>query len=131
MIYGAMFAVLLGSRLSIKQSVALRDILNEQGHGNIVGKIKFICIATFVIEFIGMLFLLTVPADGVGSFQRIFWSAFHSISAFCNAGFSLQSDSLSRYRSYWQIYFVICPLIVIGGLGFPVLADLFGIRKIF
>ncbi len=131
MIYGAMFSVLLGSRLSIKQSVALRDILNEQGHGDIAGKIKFICLATFVIEFIGMLLLLTVPAAGSEGLHKVFWSAFHSISAFCNAGFSLQSDSLCQYRSYWQTYFVICPLIILGGLGFPVLADMFKVKNLY
>ena len=131
MIYGAMFAVLLGSRLSIQQSVALRDILNEDGHGNISSKIKFICLSTFIIEFVGMLFLLTVPDESYSGFQRIFWGVFHSISAFCNAGFSLQSDSLCQYRGHWQTYFVFCPLIIIGGLGFPVLADLRGIKNFY
>ena len=132
MIYGAMFAVLLGSRLSIQQSVALRDILNEQGHGNIASKIKFICFATFAIECTGMLILLTMNSGPhTGNIERLFWSAFHSISAFCNAGFSLQSDSLCQYRSNWQTYLVICPLIILGGLGFPVLADLTGIKNLF
>jgi len=53
-----------------------------------------------------------------------FYAMFHSVSAFCNAGFALHSDSLMRYRSAWQVYGIVMPLIVLGGLGFPVLYDL-------
>jgi trk system potassium uptake protein TrkH len=49
---------------------------------------------------------------------------FHSISAFCNAGFGLFDDSLMRYDGQWQTYGVVCPLIILGGLGFGVLYNL-------
>lgn len=53
------------------------------------------------------------------------WSAlYHSVSAFCNAGFGLHSDSLGRYRDAWDVNLVIVSLIIIGGIGFPVLRDL-------
>ena len=53
-----------------------------------------------------------------------FHAVFHAVSAFCNAGFALQSDSLVSLRGAWQVYIVIMPLIVLGGLGFPVLYEL-------
>jgi len=56
--------------------------------------------------------------------QQWFCSIFHSISAFCNAGFSLFSDSFIRYNRSWCVYVVVCPLIILGGLGFGVLYNL-------
>ena len=55
-----------------------------------------------------------------------FHSSFHAVSAFCNAGFGLDSQSLVPYRGAWGVYGCIMPLIVLGGLGFPVLYDLAG-----
>jgi len=65
-----------------------------------------------------------VPGRVANVQQQWFYSIFHSISAFCNAGFSLFSDSLRSYNKRPQVYVVICPLIILGGLGFSVLYDL-------
>ncbi len=129
MIFGALFAMLLGSRLSMKESVAMRDILNEQNFGNISRTVIFICISTFAIELVAMCFLFSMPGAGNDFQSKVFFSLFHSVSAFCNAGFALQSDSLEAFRNYWQVYLVICPLIVLGGLGFPVLRNIFDIAR--
>jgi trk system potassium uptake protein TrkH len=59
--------------------------------------------------------------------QRWFYSIFHAISAFCNAGFGLYSDSLERFDQRPGVYLVIAPLIVLGGLGFSVLYNLFDV----
>jgi trk system potassium uptake protein TrkH len=64
-----------------------------------------------------------------GRFNQWFCSVFHSISAFCNAGFSLFSKSFINYNRSWQVYTVICPLIILGGLGFSVLYDLVNIAS--
>ena len=58
--------------------------------------------------------------------QRLGYSLFHSVSAFCNAGFALQSDSLMQYRYSLLSHGIIVPLIVIGGIGFPVINNLYG-----
>ncbi len=129
MIFGALFAMLLGSRLSMKESVAMRDILNEQNFGDISRKVLFICISTFAIEIVGMFFLFTMSDASSKLYSRVFFSLFHSVSAFCNAGFSLQTDSLTAFRGTWQVYLVICPLIIIGGLGFPVLLNIYEIAR--
>ena len=121
MIFGALFAILLGSRLSLRESIAMSDIMNEQNKGQIGRIAVFICIITFVMELLG-----TVASYGMWQLQpgrpgQLFQSIFHSVSAFCNAGFSLYPDSLSAYRHNFRMFAVICPLIIIGGLGFPVL----------
>jgi trk system potassium uptake protein TrkH len=65
-----------------------------------------------------------VPGRIANTHQQWFCSVFHSISAFCNAGFSLFSDSFIGYDKSWGVYVVVCPLIILGGLGFGVLYDL-------
>jgi trk system potassium uptake protein TrkH len=65
-----------------------------------------------------------VPGRIANTQQQWFCSIFHSISAFCNAGFSLFSDSFIGYDKSWGVYVIVCPLIILGGLGFGVLYDL-------
>ncbi|MBN2456605.1 MAG: hypothetical protein JXB29_08760, partial [Sedimentisphaerales bacterium] len=64
------------------------------------------------------------PSWSGDSHQQWFYSIFHAVSAFCNAGFSLLGDSFISYNKSWAVYAVICPLIILGGLGFGVLYDL-------
>lgn len=128
MIFGALFAMLLGSRLTLRESMAMGDIMQEQSPGRIGRIVVFICIVTFLLELLGVLGLYGMWQPGGPSGPgRIFTSIFHSVSAFCNAGFSLQSDSFGDYRSSCRLYMIVCPLIVIGGLGFPVLHNLWDI----
>lgn len=130
-IFGAVIALLLGQALSISESVAMQDILNERTLGSISKIIAFIFITTLLIETIGTLALFrmwdNVPGNSAFAHGQWFCSIFHSISAFCNAGFGLFSNSLINYSCSFEVYTVICPLIIIGGLGFGVLFDLFGI----
>jgi trk system potassium uptake protein TrkH len=90
--------------------------------------IFFIFAGTILIEALGAVSLFQiwddVPGWTSGVHQQWFCSVFHSISAFCNAGFSLFRTSLVSYNRSWQVYSVVCPLIVLGGLGFSVLYNL-------
>ena len=126
-IFGAVLALLLGQALSVKESLAMQDILNAQTLSRISMMIGFIFLGTLVIEGIGAISLYpmwnNVPGAVTGS-QQWFYSIFHSISAFCNAGFSLFKDSLTDYNDSVGVYAVIAPLIVLGGLGFGVLYNL-------
>ncbi len=130
-VFGAVFALLLGQALGLRESVAMQDLLSARTLGRIGNMIAFIFVGTMVIEAIGAVLLFPMWDDvqsyGGGTQQQWFCSIFHSISAFCNAGFSLFSDSFVSYNRCWQIYIVVCPLIVLGGLGFGVLYDLVNI----
>ncbi len=128
-IFGAFFAILTGQSLSVRESTAMRDVLNEETSGRIEIFTTFIFTATLIIETIGAICLYNMW-DNSSSFsggvsQKWFYSFFHSISAFCNAGFGLPGDSLVGYNRSMGIYLVIMPLIVLGGLGFGVLYDVF------
>jgi len=127
MIFGAMFALLLGSPLSLRESVAMRDIMNEQTPGRIGRVVVFICLVTFALEAVGMAGMYGMWPAELGMGRRLYKSLFHAISSFCNAGFSLQANSLVDYQGVWQTYMILCPLIVLGGLGFPVLNNLWTI----
>ncbi len=130
-IFGAVFALLLGQALSLRESVAMQDLLSAQTLGKIGNMIAFIFVGTIFIEALGALSLFgmwdNVPAWTGDIKEQWFCSIFHSISSFCNAGFSLFSSSFTGYSGCWAVYVVVCPLIILGGLGFSVLYDLVNI----
>lgn len=130
-VFGAVFALLLGQALSLRGSVAMQDLLSTRTVGRIGNMVFFIFVGTLIIEAIGAVNMFgmwdDIPGWSGGFHKQWFYSIFHSISAFCNAGFSLMGDSFVGYKKSWQVYWVVCPLIIFGGLGFGVLYDLFNI----
>lgn len=127
-VFGAVLALLLGQALSVRESLAMQDLLNAQTLRSISLMIGFIFLGTVVIEAIGAVALMpmwnTVPSAAPQPELHWFYSVFHSISAFCNAGFSLFDNSLIDYNTSVGVYAVIAPLIILGGLGFGVLYNL-------
>lgn len=127
-VFGAVLALLLGQALSVKESLAMQDLLNAKTLRSISMMIGFIFLGTVVIEAIGAVALMpmwdNVPNCAPAAEMRWFYSVFHSISAFCNAGFSLFDKSLIDYNASFGVYTVIAPLIILGGLGFGVLYNL-------
>jgi trk system potassium uptake protein TrkH len=106
----------------------MQDLLSARTLSRIGHMIVFIFAATVLIEIGGALALFPMWDDLPGwrgdLHFRWFCSVFHSISAFCNAGFSLFADSFIDYNRRWQIYGIVCPLIILGGLGFGVLYNI-------
>jgi trk system potassium uptake protein TrkH len=127
-IFGAIFGLLLGQALSLRESAAMQDLLNASTVGRISNMIIFVFITTIIIEAAGIVGLFwmwdNVPDKVSSVHQQWFYSIFHSISAFCNSGLSLFTDSFISYNRCWGVYVVMCPLIILGGLGFIVLYDL-------
>jgi trk system potassium uptake protein TrkH len=127
-IFGAIFGLLLGQALSLRESAAMQDLLNASTVGRISNMIIFVFITTILVEAAGAVGLFwmwdNVPGKVTSVHQQWFYSIFHSISAFCNSGLSLFTDSFASYNRCWGVYVVICPLIILGGLGFIVLYDL-------
>ena len=121
-VFGAVIALLLGQALSLRESVAMQDLLSARTLSRIGNMIAFIFVGTILIEAVGAISIFGMWDDSVQ--HKWFCSIFHSISAFCNAGFSLFGDSFERYHKSWGVFGVICPLIILGGLGFSVLYDL-------
>jgi trk system potassium uptake protein TrkH len=126
MTLGTVFGLIARRQLSLHESLVVQDSLSHETLGEITRMVRFVCLLTFTCEAIGAILLygMWTPQDAARS-GRLFWSVFHAVSAFCNAGFSLSSSSLVPYRGCWQVYGVIMPAIVIGGLGFPVVHELY------
>ncbi|MCX7822608.1 MAG: TrkH family potassium uptake protein [Syntrophobacterales bacterium] len=118
---------LTGRSISIRSRFILQDTFTHSPQSDILSMIKRIVAFTLVIEASGAITLFLGFFSHHGDLSRSLWEAiFHSISAFCNAGFSLFSDSLMGYRADPNVVLTISTLIVMGGLGFLVLNELYG-----
>jgi len=124
MTMGAFVAIMLQRKLSMRFEAVMTDIVESPGPENVWGLIRFICLLTFVAESVGAVLLFFAwRADFSGFWPCLYHSVFHSISAFCNAGFSLNNSSLMKYVDSVPVNFIICAQIVVGGLGFLVVRD--------
>ncbi len=128
MTFAASVLVSMGRPVSSRQAFAMSRVLDQERLSELKSSISFILKATLVVELVGMALLSIRWFAETGSpFLSIYWGIFHSISAFCNAGFSLFSDSFSRWRGDVFIVGVLSTLIILGGMGFIVLQNLWGI----
>ena len=121
----------LHKKFGIKDRFLLQDAFNLNSLSGITDFVKKVIIGTFVIELVGALLYMIVfiPEFGI---KGIWISIFNSISAFCNAGIDVISDSsLSTYVLNPIVNFTTCFLIIIGGLGFVVWWDLIRVIKEF
>ena len=133
MSFATLFALILGKKITLKDRLIMQEAMNTFSLQGLVKLAKYILIFTFAVEGIGALFLSTtfIPDYGIG--KGIYFSIFHSISAFCNAGFDLTGNSLVPYAENAVIILTISALIIIGGLGFTVWAEVYnfkGIKKL-
>ena len=129
----AFFSIAIGKRLLISQQVAMKGVLDTE-YGEIKKTVLFIVVSTFIIEAIGAVVLaIHWSGEPFSDYvcDYVFYSIFHSISAFCNAGFSLFSNSLINYSGDVVVNVTIGLLIVSGGLGFIVLSNLSGFLLFF
>ena len=119
----ASFALLSGRKISLMQRSTMQDAISAPKVGGIVRLTRFILWGTFLIELLGALAMLPVFCYDYG-WRGIWMAVFHSISAFCNAGFDILGTksnlypSLTSYVSSPSINFTIMLLIVTGGIGF-------------
>lgn len=124
MTLSAFLAITLMRTLSLRFESMMSDLVRSHGEENIWDLIKFICKFTLVMEVLGTIgFFLSWHSDFDSFWRCLYVSVFHSISAFCNAGFSLYADSFMRYRDTVGVNAVACILIVTGGIGFIVVKD--------
>lgn len=124
MMFGTTFALMIGRTMGLREGTFYQGLLSEGIFGKIARMLKFIVITTLVLEALGAIALFALWSADLATPQRVYYSIFHAISAFCNAGFGLFDDSLRSFATSWRVYAVFCPLIIIGGLGFPVLYNI-------
>ncbi len=127
MTFAAFFAIALGKGMGIRDRDVMRGVLNLDVMGRIVKVIIGILLITVLFEAVGAAVLYRRWGEGLTPADRLFQSVFHSVSAFCNAGFSLMSNSLEGYVQDPVVNGVMMVLIVVGGLGFGVILELCGL----
>lgn len=135
---GVTILLLMGRRIGLADRGLLKDSVNTLELGGIVRLAKLIVKGTLWIEGIGAVLFSLRFVPEFGLLEGIYYGIFHSVSAFCNAGFDLMGrfeaySSLVRYENDWLINLTAVGLILSGGLGFVVWRDLeknrFHIRK--
>jgi len=124
MTLSTLFLMLAGRRPGLTGQIVVQDTFTHSRDRRIAGILRDVVLFTCAIEGLGMVLLFFCFLPGNNVQNSLYLSIFHSISAFCNAGFSLFSDSFVSYRGNWVLNLVVCFLIVAGGLGFLVLFEL-------
>lgn len=127
------FTQVTGKKIGLRDRATLQSALSAPQIGGIIRLTSFIFKATIIIEMIGALLMFPSFMKDFGITKGIYYSVFHSISAFCNAGFDLMGDvskfsSLTKYQSDIMINITIMLLILIGGLGFLIWKDIVDYR---
>ena len=121
------FSFYFKGRSSYKNQLLAKDITNDERLDNVFASLKSILTITGIIEGLGfILIFLSWGGEDTRLAERAFFSLFHSISAFCNAGFSTLSGNLYdiRIRFNYPVHLIISGLIILGGLGFPIIHNL-------
>lgn len=125
MTFASYFSYFFRGGTTYENQLLLKDMTNAQKIAEVFTVLKKIIFITFVIELVGAaLIYFSVSADQIASHsERIFFAFFHTISGFCNAGFSILGDSLyaSSFRFNYSLHWILAFLFILGGIGFPIL----------
>ena len=126
---GGAFAILSGRRIGLMQRSTMQEAIAAPKVGGIVRLTVFILKSALIIELIGAIALFPVFSKEFGFLKGAWYSLFHSISAFCNAGFDLMGvktpfSSLTDYAGHPVVPIVIALLIIVGGIGFLTWEDI-------
>ncbi len=129
MTFASYFGYFFKGGTSYENQLMLRDMTNSDKLGEVYETLKRIIFITLLIEVIGALLIFSFLDFSLlpSSIDQTFFAVFHSISAFCNAGFSTLSSSLYDigFRFNYPLQIVILGLFIIGGLGFPIVFNLY------
>lgn len=129
MTLASLIPLILRKKIGIKSRQILKEQLNVESMEGLVKLFRYVLVFTLIVEGLGALFLSFrfIPTYGLG--KGIWYSVFHSISAFCNAGFDIMGDSIYPLRKDLLVNTTLILLIIIGGLGFMVTSEFFYRRK--
>lgn len=126
MVFATLLMVALGRRISLRNRVLIRESMNASNLSGLVRLSKWFSMLALLIEFVGacLLSIRFIPLLGVK--KGLWYSVFHAVSAFCNAGFDLFGGfrSLDQFQRDPLVLLTIAALIICGGLGFSVINEL-------
>ena len=122
---GTLMFIILGKKIGLKQRLLIQESLNYFSLQGVIRLVLRIALITLVVEAIGAIVLAIRWAQEMSVGKAIYYGIFHSISAFNNAGFGLEPDNLSKWVGDPTVNIMITLLIILGGIGFFVVTDIF------
>jgi len=129
--FSTFLVLIFRHRMFVSEKLIMMEALNLYSAKDVITVLRKIFTIVFTIEGIGALILFLRWLPELGFSKALLYGIFHSVSAFCNAGFSLPANyaSLTPYVGDWIINLTITSLIIIGGIGFVVIVDLLQNRR--
>lgn len=132
MSFTTLIAIILGKKITLRDRLALQNSMNTFDIHGIVKMVRYILIFTISVQLVGAALFATQFIPEYGPLRGAFYGIFHSISAFCNAGFDVFGNgvSMTTHNTNGVVILVASALIIIGGLGFTVWSELYSIKNI-
>ncbi len=129
MSFAALTVMALGGRFGLRGQRLVREAMDQTSPGDVLILVRYIAILALSLEALGAVLLAIVWVPEMGLARGLWFSVFHAVSAFNNAGFGLLPESLSPWAGQPLVNGVITALFIVGGLGFTVLMDLWRQRR--
>lgn len=134
MTFAGMISYLVTGSVSFQNQLALGDVLSSNRMSNVIAFVSRVILVTICFEIAGAVFIYgSLDARSFDTrWDKILFSAFHAVSAFCNAGFSTVSNGLYEdpLRFNYGLQWTIAILVILGGIGFPVVFSIFSFLRI-
>ncbi|MEN1935609.1 TrkH family potassium uptake protein [Paenibacillus sp. 102] len=124
MSFAILIAIMLGKKIGLQNRILLQQALNQTNIGGVIRLAKSLFLFSFTIECFATLLLAFEWIPKYGFSNGLYYSFFHAISAFNNAGFSIWTDNLMSQSHSILVNVVISSLIILGGIGFTVIVDI-------
>lgn len=122
--------IFIGKKITLKERMALSEAYNQDSLQGVVKLTRYIIGFTLIIELAGAILLSFYFIPEMGWLKGIYYSAFHSVSAFCNAGISLVDFSADKLSGNVLVNLSMMSLIIVGGLGFAVIKDIIATKRL-
>lgn len=129
MTFAVLVVIVLGKKIGMKQRMLMQEALNQPSLGGVIRLARNLLLFSLFMECIGVILLAIDWVPKMGWAKGLYYSLFHTIAAFNNAGFALWPDNLSRFVGDPIVNVTITLLIIVGGLGFTVVFDVLYQRR--
>ncbi|MFO7819697.1 MAG: TrkH family potassium uptake protein [Halanaerobacter sp.] len=129
MTMSTLFAFLIGKKLTLRHRLVIQEDLDQFQLSGVVRLVRYVLGVTFAIEGTGALLLFLRFIKDMPFGKAVYFSIFHAVSAFNNAGFDIFGNSLENFTGDITVNLAICMLIILGGIGFAVIAELYDGKK--
>jgi trk system potassium uptake protein TrkH len=133
MTFTSFFGFFFKGGQSLQSQLFLKDYINEDNISKVGSTLIKIIVFTIIFELLasGLIFVIIDPSLFSSAGERAYFALFHSVSAFCNAGFSTLTNGLyeTGFRTEYHIHLILAISIIIGGIGFPVIVSYYQVAK--